>query len=234
MASHNFDLGRRSRKKLATRQALRITALQLVAQRGFANVTIEAITEAADVSLRTFFNYFPTKESAVIGIDPERLERFRVTLLGRPAAESPLTAIRAAILADTEMTEAELNNLDEGRAAWFQRFQIVRNDPDLRGAYAAHIGMLEETFTRAIAERLGVDPTIDPYPALLAATTLAAARSAALFWKESDGSDSLTELTAHALDNLANGLLCDHHPLKNSRDGTSAATTKRRARGETR
>ena len=65
----------RERKKLATRRSLRRHALDLVAQRGFAHVTVEDIAEAADVSPRTFFNYFPSKEAALFGGDPERVTR---------------------------------------------------------------------------------------------------------------------------------------------------------------
>ena len=68
--------GRRDRKKHATRQALRDAALQLVTERGFANVTVEDIAEAVDVATRTFFNYFPSKEAAVIGADPGRSSRY--------------------------------------------------------------------------------------------------------------------------------------------------------------
>ena len=50
--------GRRERKKLATRHALSSAALQLAVERGLENVTIEDITDRADVSLRTFRNYF--------------------------------------------------------------------------------------------------------------------------------------------------------------------------------
>ena len=50
----------RERKKLATRRLLRRTTLELVARHGFPNVTVEDIAEAADVSPRTFFNYFPS------------------------------------------------------------------------------------------------------------------------------------------------------------------------------
>src|ERR1700689_2440924 len=87
--------GRRDRKKQATRRALRNAALDLVAERGFAHVTVEDIAGAADVATRTFFNYFPSKESAVIGADPERAAEVRASLLGRPLGETPLEALRA-------------------------------------------------------------------------------------------------------------------------------------------
>ena len=68
----------RERKKLATRRLLRRVTLDLVAERGLTNVTVEDIAEAADVSPRTFFNYFPSKEAALLGGgDPDRAARLR-------------------------------------------------------------------------------------------------------------------------------------------------------------
>jgi AcrR family transcriptional regulator len=54
--------GRRERRAAETREKLFRCALALFAQRGFANVTVKDITEAADVGKGTFFNYFPTRE----------------------------------------------------------------------------------------------------------------------------------------------------------------------------
>jgi len=53
------------RKKLAVRQALGSAALRLAVERGLENVTVEDITAEADVSLRTFGNYFSSKYEAI-------------------------------------------------------------------------------------------------------------------------------------------------------------------------
>src|ERR1700749_3618839 len=82
----------RERKKLATRRALRRHALGLVAKRGFANVTVEDIAEAADVSPRTFFNYFPSKEAALFGADPDRAASLRDRLVRTTPGSSALDA----------------------------------------------------------------------------------------------------------------------------------------------
>ena len=200
-------VGRRDRKKQATRQALRSAALQLVAERGFANVTIEDITEVADVAPRTFFNYFPSKESAVIGADPERVALMRSSLIGRPSNESPLEALRAVLVEYTGAIAGELDDLGEGREAWFRRYCAVRDDPDLRGAYAAHVSELEGGMVDALSWRLGKDPARDPYPALVTATVFAAARVAALYWTANGGVDSLEVLTGAAIDTLASGFV---------------------------
>jgi AcrR family transcriptional regulator len=200
-------VGRRDRKKQATRQALRNAALQLVAERGFANVTIEDITEAADVAPRTFFNYFSSKESAVIGADPDRVELMRVNLIGRPSGESPVEALRAVFVEYTAAIAGELDDLGEGREAWFRRFCVVRDDPDLLGAYVAHVSELERGIVDALSRRLNKDPAYDPYPALVTATVFAAARVAALYWTANGGVDSLDQLTGAAIDTLAGGLV---------------------------
>src|SRR4051812_48235481 len=66
--------GLRERKKRATRLALHRAALELVGTHGLDGVSIEQIAARADVSTRTFFNYFSTKEDAVIGTVPTTRE----------------------------------------------------------------------------------------------------------------------------------------------------------------
>jgi len=145
--------GRRDRKKHATRQALRNAALELVAERGFAHVTVEDIAEAADVATRTFFNYFPSKESAVIGNDPERIEQIRLNLLARPPAESPLRALASVLVEYAAGIDEEFDDLGEGREAWFRRLCAVRKDPDLLGAYVGHVADVERSLVQGSGAR---------------------------------------------------------------------------------
>src|ERR687890_697446 len=87
--------GLRERKKLATRLALHQAALQLVAERGLDAVSVDDIAARADVSPRTFFNYFPTKDDAVLGLDPAALRRTAQALAERPPDEPAVAALRA-------------------------------------------------------------------------------------------------------------------------------------------
>jgi AcrR family transcriptional regulator len=70
--SETGELGLRERKRLATRRAIQVAALELVAEHGLGGVTIDEISRVADISPRTFFNYFPSKEDAVLGDPPKR------------------------------------------------------------------------------------------------------------------------------------------------------------------
>ncbi|HEV8065280.1 MAG TPA: TetR family transcriptional regulator [Acidimicrobiales bacterium] len=219
--------GRRDRKKLATRQALRFAALDLVAARGYARVTVEDIAEAADVSTRTFFNYFPSKEAAVVGADPERIEELLGSLRERPADESPVQALSAVMTEYAATIDEELGDLGEGREAWFRRLSIVRQDPDLHGAYVGHLAEIERSLCDALAARLGRDPQHDPYPALVTGTVLTAARVAGLYWSANGGTESLAALTRASLDCLANGLAENDGLL---RAAPSVSTRRRKAR----
>jgi len=80
-AESGLEPGLRERKKLQTRHAIHEAALQLIDEQGLEATTIDQICSAADVSSRTFFNYFPSKAAAVLQlpdatISPEVRERF--------------------------------------------------------------------------------------------------------------------------------------------------------------
>jgi AcrR family transcriptional regulator len=199
-------LSLRERKKLATRRSLRRIALDLVAERGFAHVTVEDIAEAADVSPRTFFNYFPSKEAVLFGADPDRAAALRLRLLRQSPGESALDALRVVLIGEARAFSEEITELGGDPADWLRRMKAVQADPHVRSARAAHIAMVECVVASALAERLGTDPERDPYPVLLASAAMGVMRAAIAFWASVGGAIPLDYLTDAACRALAEGL----------------------------
>ncbi|MDQ2728390.1 MAG: TetR/AcrR family transcriptional regulator [Actinomycetota bacterium] len=190
--------GRRQRKKLATRQALHRAATDLVEERGLANVTVEAITERADVAVRTFFNYFPSKEEAVLEREPDRTTKLCQAIAGRPAGEDPLTVLRQVVLHDLLLRELDSSQL-------LRRMRMIAGEPTLVALMAAHFEEMHTSAAMEIARRLGHE-TPDIYANLVVAAALAACRVALAEWCASGGTDDVPAIVNAAFDSLASGL----------------------------
>jgi len=192
--------GLRERKKARTRRALTAAAINLALERGSPDrVTVEEISQAADVSPRTFFNYFSSKEDAILGVDPEGWAGLRQELELRPADETPMEALRAALLATAE-------SFDEDAELWARRMQLVREHPSLSGGYIASFGDFERGLVEAMAARLGLDPDEDLYPTVVVATGLTVMRVVVRHWQATGGRTSLMDQVDAALDQLSHGL----------------------------
>ncbi|GAA0315703.1 TetR family transcriptional regulator [Streptomyces polychromogenes] len=89
------QLGLRERKKQRTRQTIFEAALRLFLSRGFDEVSIVEIAEAAEVSKRTLFTYFPTKEDLVLHVFADHEDESARVVRARPAGTSPLAALHA-------------------------------------------------------------------------------------------------------------------------------------------
>lgn len=190
--------GRRERKKNQTRRALRAAAVELVALRGFDRVTVEEITDAVDVSPRTFFNHYASKEDALTAPDPERLAQIRMSVLTRPSQEPPLVALRNALLSDAQA-------LSQDREEWLRRLGVLRRDPRLMAALARSWWLLERELIEALTERLGSGPE-DLRPAVLATSAVAALRVAVSRWPGREP-DALSDLLGAAFEALSDARL---------------------------
>jgi AcrR family transcriptional regulator len=94
--------GRRERKKRATRDAIAATARRLFAERGFDAVTVAEVAAAADVSEKTVFNHFATKEDLAFAGGEARLQQLLAAIAERPAGTPVLDVFRAATDATIE------------------------------------------------------------------------------------------------------------------------------------
>ena len=147
------ELGLRERKKLQTRQLIAETARALFTERGFERVTVAEIARTADVSEKTVFNYFPTKEDLVYW----RLESFEEGLLAavrdREPGESALSAfgrfmaVPRGMLAEGDQAE---------RLAGVAR--MIESSPSLLAREQQVFARYTATLAAALAEETGADP----------------------------------------------------------------------------
>jgi AcrR family transcriptional regulator len=199
MVSTEEDLGRRERKKRETRRALENAALRLATERGPDQVTVEAIADAADVSVRTFFNYFSSKEQAIIGGDGDA-PLLVDALLARPADEPPLVAV-GNVLVETFALASE--TWPDRRVA---RQELVRRYPSLLPRHLAAHHAIERELSRALEQRLGVEADSSLYAALVVTTAVNAMRLAIASWDATGRTEPVSAVIARAIDALAHGL----------------------------
>ncbi|TWD79884.1 TetR family transcriptional regulator [Kribbella amoyensis] len=188
--------GRRERKKRETREALASAALRLAVEKGADAVTVEEIAEAADVSVRTFFNYFPHKEHAMLGRDPEDLERALERLREAPADQSPVTTMRTLV-------HEVLADLEDPAGDTTQRFALVMRSPTLLSQFVLLGAEDERVLAAALAERMGESDSLRP--TLIVGATSTAVRVAIEHQKKSPGR-SLGALVDEAFALVAGGL----------------------------
>ncbi|MFE3830995.1 TetR/AcrR family transcriptional regulator [Streptomyces sp. NPDC059092] len=216
--------GLRERKKQATRTALSEAAVRLAAVHGAENVTVEAISEAAGVSPRTFFNYFDSHDDAFVMIDRTVGQRVRRAVREAPAELTAMEAVREALA-------TELTHVEESQEIWELRSTVLQRSPHLllrgMGAHVAEEVQLAQT----IAERLGSPPAPEPvadtgktpgppescgkgpdtshlglYPRLLAAVTTTAVRVAIEHWCAQGDSESFPDTFRRVFGHLSDGL----------------------------
>ncbi|MBM0258377.1 TetR family transcriptional regulator [Micromonospora sp. 4G55] len=190
--------GRRDRKKRLTRAALTAAALRLVAERGLEHVTVEEISEAADVSSRTFFNYFASKDDALIGDQALDRKRIVVLLVAAPPQVPALEAVRLSLAEAIETMQAD-------RELWRLRLAVIAQNPALLPRLIAGNAETERAMVEAIATRLGVDPD-HGHPALVTAVAGAAFRTALLRWAADTERRALRDLVDEMFAAVAAGL----------------------------
>ena len=187
--------GLRERKKQATRDALRLAALRLAALRGWDQVRVEDIAAEAGVSVRTFSNYFATKEEALLATGHQRAERIIEALADRPAGEPLWAALTGAIVDGFAVDESDMR-------------QVVRlqSAPLLTDEHLKTYAVIESGVAAAVASRIGADADRDLYPRLVAGAVLSAIRVAMEHWRQAGATEPLAAVLRDALGQVAAGL----------------------------
>jgi AcrR family transcriptional regulator len=196
----NSKVGLRERKKERTRAELTDAAFRLFADRGFDETTIEDIVEQVEVSPRTFFRYFDSKEDVVIGFFDDMGLELRAMLEARPADEPPFEALRGALgsLVDLYVERAE-------RVMAAKRLAI--ETPAIRARLLDKHARWENWVTEVLCTRLGGPGQDDRHARLVAAVALAAYGTAANSWCAAEGKQDLHTLVDDALLEVGRGFV---------------------------
>lgn len=160
--------GLRERKKQRTHAAISDAAIALFLDRGFTQVSVAEVAEAADVSKRTLFAYFPSKEDLVVHrLADHETEAARV-VRSRPAGTDPLTALRGHFLDGLRRREPAtgLNDLPEVRSL----LRMILDTP----ALVARMERFKAGAETALAEALRETAATPELTARLAAVQIVA------------------------------------------------------------
>ncbi|MET4583663.1 AcrR family transcriptional regulator [Conyzicola nivalis] len=157
------ELGLRERKRLATRRAIQFAVLELVAERGLENVTVDEISRVADISPRTFFNYFTSKEDALIGDPPTLPDDARVDEFVAAGPHSDILSGLGDMLATSgESVPDDLDLLKLRRS-------LMKQHPQLFALRMATMRTFEDQLDVVVSRRLAADePALLDDPAELA------------------------------------------------------------------
>jgi AcrR family transcriptional regulator len=192
--ARSFDL--RERKRTRTRLMIQTEALRLFGEKGYGETTVEEIADAAAISPRTFFRYFPSKEDVVMWdeYDPLALE----LLEARPDDEPLAQSFRAII------RESLGGLLRNDAARLLSRVRLGVTVPELRARFLDERTQGIEHVSRFLSARRGT-PVDDLSLQVIGSALLAAVSVALDRWQRDDGKGDLLALLDQAIDALADG-----------------------------
>ncbi len=191
--------GLAERKKERTRQQLAEAAAQLFYQRGYDATTIDDIVAAVDVSPRTFFRYFPTKEDLVVALGQTGMGTFLDALSARPAAEALLTSVQRAI-----ENSLAVSWQDTARVRSF--LALLEETPVLRARWLGESDRNRGLLAAVIADRTDGDPS-GTRNLLIAGAIILAMNTALQVWAEQEDEDEIAVFVDRALAELTTPLL---------------------------
>lgn len=212
--------GLRERKKRQTRAALSRATIELAVARGWANVRVEDVAAAVNVSERTFRNYFSGKAEAVAATHLDRMARVARAVGEAPATDSVWEAVGSALRFEFAPEDAAAPQSSPPRQRHREAVRELMAEPAVQAEVMRADQQAQGALAAAIAARTGTDPRADLYPKLVAAAVGAAMGAALTHWLRADPPVPLAPLITEALDGLAAGL-----PVPAAEDAAAGAAT---------
>ncbi|WP_338118331.1 TetR family transcriptional regulator [Streptomyces coryli] len=173
--------GLRERKKQRTREALIRAAIELFIERGYEQTTVDEIAAAVDVSQRTFFRYFATKEDVAFALHDMIEQRFFAAVREQPPGVPPSQAMRIAIESTWNGIGASIEDTVPVRV-YMRMWQTIEQTPALVAVLLRRSIDSSERLAAEIARREGVDLETDPRPRVVVAAYTGVMQAAARHW----------------------------------------------------
>ncbi|MFJ5725632.1 TetR/AcrR family transcriptional regulator [Streptomyces sp. NPDC093149] len=196
----------RTRRMQRTREDVARTAAGLFLAQGYEQTTVDQIAEAAEVSSRTVFRYFPAKEDLVLAPLTASGDALVAELRSRPEEENPMRAMRAAF-------GAVLRTLEEGGASGVDAslLRLIDRTPGLNAELLRRTAGLEARLAEVVAEREGIRTGSDMRPQLMVGVFVTAGRVATRNWcgQEPTTASRIGALLESVLDQMGPGLFGD-------------------------
>jgi AcrR family transcriptional regulator len=178
------EIGLRERRRRQTSADIRSAAVRLVRERGFDKVTIEAICAEAGISVRTFFNYFPNKESAIAygpsDIPPELVEEFVA------AGPGPYSVVLDELI---RLAAHHLRDMPPDREQAETMLELAKTAPAMLAAFLADLERFQNHLIDIVARRQGMKAD-EEIPAVISALALTAIRSGIERWTSGTPEDA--------------------------------------------
>ncbi|MYX76946.1 MULTISPECIES: TetR/AcrR family transcriptional regulator [unclassified Streptomyces] len=153
----NEPVGLRELKKERTRETIAETAIRLFLAKGFDQVSVTEVAATAEVSRRTLFAYFPTKEDLVLQRFADHESEAARIVRSRPAGQDPLEALREALLAALEQRDPNTGLTDDPEAKAF--FGMILDTESLAVRLTRYASRGIDALAEALREA-GADPLV--------------------------------------------------------------------------
>jgi AcrR family transcriptional regulator len=176
--------GLRERKKERVREQLIEAAVKLFSRKGFDATTIDDIVGAVEVSRRTFFRYFDTKEDVLPAWFDRHVDSVLAMLDARPGGEAPMVSLRHVLDGIADLYESRM-------ATVLSIERVIGREPSLVARRYARMDEMAERLAKRLAARGRTKD--EAYYRLLSRVALAIASSAIERWVTGAGKASLSD-----------------------------------------